>query len=50
MLALGREIGVFVSWWVLLGVASSIGLGTGLHTFMLYLGPYIAAVTLVAYE
>jgi hypothetical protein len=50
MLELGKEIGLFVAWWVLLGVASSIGLGTGLHTFMLYLGPYIAAVTLVAYE
>ncbi|GMT20716.1 hypothetical protein PFISCL1PPCAC_12013, partial [Pristionchus fissidentatus] len=38
------------SWWVLLGVASSIGLGSGLHTFLLYLGPHIAAVTLAAYE
>jgi len=37
-------------WWVLLGVASSIGLGTGLHTFVLYLGPHIAKVTLVGYE
>ena len=26
-------------WWVGLGVLSSIGLGTGLHTFVLYLGP-----------
>lgn len=34
----------------MLGVASSIGLGTGLHTFVLYLGPHIAQVTLVAYE
>ncbi|GMS90319.1 hypothetical protein PENTCL1PPCAC_12494 [Pristionchus entomophagus] len=38
------------SWWVLLGVLSSIGLGSGLHTFLLYLGPHIAAVTLAAYE
>jgi len=37
-------------WWIGLGVASSIGLGTGLHTFVLYLGPHIAKVTLVAYE
>uniref|UniRef100_A0A158P8G5 Transmembrane protein n=1 Tax=Angiostrongylus cantonensis TaxID=6313 RepID=A0A158P8G5_ANGCA len=37
-------------WWVLLGVLSSIGLGTGLHTFLIYLGPHIAAVTLAAYE
>lgn len=32
----------------MLGVASSIGLGTGLHTFVLYLGPHIAKVTMVA--
>jgi vacuole membrane protein 1 len=44
------EIGLFVLWWVGLGVASSIGLGTGLHTFMLYLGPHIAKVTIVANE
>jgi len=31
-----------------LGVASSIGLGTGLHTFVLYLGPHIAKVAMVA--
>lgn len=37
-------------WWVLLGVLSSIGLGSGLHTFLIYLGPHIAAVTLAAYE
>ncbi len=33
-------------WWVGLGVLSSVGLGTGLHTFILYLGPHIAAVSL----
>jgi len=38
------------SWWVFLGILSSIGLGTGLHTFVLYLGPHIAKVTFVAYE
>ncbi|CAF1287663.1 unnamed protein product [Rotaria sordida] len=37
-------------YWFGLGVASSIGLGTGLHTFLLYLGPFIAQVTLAAYE
>ncbi|XP_041971673.1 vacuole membrane protein 1-like [Aricia agestis] len=37
-------------WWVGLGVLSSVGLGTGLHTFLLYLGPHIARVTLAAYE
>lgn len=38
----------FAGWWVGLGVASSIGLGTGLHTFMLYLGPHIAGMTIAA--
>lgn len=32
-------------WWVGLGVLSSIGLGTGLHTFVLYLGPRTFAHT-----
>lgn len=38
------------AYWMGLGIASSIGLGTGLHTFLLYLGPFIASVTLAAYE
>ena len=29
---------VWCGWWVGLGVLSSVGLGTGLHTFLLYLG------------
>jgi membrane protein YqaA with SNARE-associated domain len=33
-----------------LGILSSVGLGTGLHTFVLYLGPYIAMVTLAVTE
>lgn len=40
----------FIIYWVGLGVLSSVGLGTGLHTFLLYLGPHIASVTLAAYE
>ncbi|KAL8486378.1 hypothetical protein ACS0TY_023173 [Phlomoides rotata] len=40
----------FGLWWVALGVASSIGLGSGLHTFVLYLGPHIALFTLKAVE
>ncbi|KAJ3696085.1 hypothetical protein LUZ60_001462 [Juncus effusus] len=36
----------FGLWWIALGVASSIGLGSGLHTFVLYLGPHIALFTL----
>ena len=40
----------FTAYWLVLGVLSSIGLGSGLHTFVLYLGPHIvriAAATLV---
>lgn len=40
----------FFIYWVGLGILSSVGLGTGLHTFLLYLGPHIASVTLAAYE
>jgi len=40
----------FALYWIGLGIASSIGLGTGLHTFVLYLGPHIAKVTLAANE
>ncbi|KAG6537152.1 vacuole membrane protein KMS1-like [Zingiber officinale] len=38
----------FMLWWVALGIASSIGLGSGLHTFVLYLGPHIAFFTIKA--
>jgi len=41
---------LWCGWWVGLGILSSVGLGTGLHTFLLYLGPHIAAVTMAAYE
>ncbi|KAF9409770.1 Vacuolar membrane protease [Podila epigama] len=41
---------IWYGYWTLLGVASSIGLGTGLHTFILFLGPHIAEVTLAAYK
>lgn len=37
-------------WWIGLGILSSVGFGTGLHTFVLYLGPFIVQVTLAAYE
>ncbi|XP_055846048.1 vacuole membrane protein 1 isoform X2 [Episyrphus balteatus] len=40
----------FFIYWIGLGILSSVGLGTGLHTFLLYLGPHIASVTLAAYE
>ncbi|GLH01749.1 Vacuole membrane protein 1 [Gryllus bimaculatus] len=45
-----RSKAVWCLYWIGLGVLSSVGLGTGLHTFLLYLGPHIAAVTLAAYE
>lgn len=40
----------YVLWWIALGVASSIGLGSGLHTFVLYLGPHIALFTIKAMQ
>ncbi|XP_073128492.1 vacuole membrane protein KMS1-like isoform X2 [Henckelia pumila] len=40
----------FGFWWMALGVASSIGLGSGLHTFVLYLGPHIAFFTIKAMQ
>ncbi|KAH7573757.1 hypothetical protein JRO89_XS03G0203000 [Xanthoceras sorbifolium] len=40
----------FGLWWITLGVASSIGLGSGLHTFVLYLGPHIAFFTIKAMQ
>lgn len=42
-----------VTWygyWMVLGIASSVGLGSGLHTFLLFLGPYIAEVTMALHE
>lgn len=39
---------LFAAWWIGLGIASSIGFGTGLHTFVLYLGPHIAKVTMAS--
>mmetsp|Transcript_4454 Transcript_4454/g.6682 ORF Transcript_4454/g.6682 Transcript_4454/m.6682 type:complete len:378 (-) Transcript_4454:23-1156(-) len=44
-----KEI-VLAAYWIFLGILSSVGLGSGLHTFMLYLGPLIAKVTLSATE
>jgi len=41
---------LWCGWWVWLGILSSVGLGTGLHTFLLFLGPHIASVTMAAYE
>ncbi|KAG7483769.1 hypothetical protein MATL_G00041910 [Megalops atlanticus] len=35
---------LWCTYWVGLGILSSVGLGTGLHTFLLYLGPHIASI------
>ncbi|KAF8664533.1 hypothetical protein HU200_054714 [Digitaria exilis] len=40
----------FGLWWIILGVASSIGLGSGLHTFVMYLGPHVALFTTKAVQ
>ncbi|XP_047335162.1 vacuole membrane protein KMS1-like [Impatiens glandulifera] len=45
-----RQYLQFGLWWVALGVASSIGLGSGLHTFVLYLGPHVAFFTIKAMQ
>jgi len=36
--------------WILLGVASSIGFGFGMHTFVLFLAPHIASITMAAHS
>lgn len=36
---------MFVVWWVGLGVLSSVGLGTGIHTGLLFLFPHILKVS-----
>ncbi|VDP04580.1 unnamed protein product [Soboliphyme baturini] len=41
---------LWCAYWIGLGILSSVGLGTGLHTFLLYLGPHIASVTIAAFE
>ncbi|XP_035702629.1 vacuole membrane protein 1 isoform X2 [Folsomia candida] len=45
-----RENVYWYGYWIILGILSSVGLGTGLHTFVLYLGPFIAKVALAADE
>lgn len=41
---------LFGGFWIGLGVLSSIGLGTGLHTFVLYLGPKALKFVLASHE
>ena len=44
------EIMLFCGFWIGLGILSSIGLGTGLHTFVLYLAPKIIRLVTASYE
>jgi hypothetical protein len=46
--AIVREESEFILGWFVLGVLSSIGLGSGLHTFLLFLGPYIIRIAATA--
>ncbi|KAK0418214.1 hypothetical protein QR680_013436 [Steinernema hermaphroditum] len=43
-----EELLLWYAYWVGLGILSSVGFGSGLHTFVLYLAPYIAKVTMAA--
>jgi hypothetical protein len=39
-----QEWTLYVVWWVGLGVLSSIGLGTGMHSGLLFLFPHMLKV------
>lgn len=41
---------LFCLKWIGLGILSSVGFGFGMHTFVLFLAPHIAAVTLAAHS
>jgi len=43
-----RDVLAMVCFWILMGVLSSVGLGSGLHTFLLYTGPHIIRVSTAA--
>ena len=47
---LALDLCSFALYWIGLGIASAIGLGTGLQTFFLYLVPHIAQVVMAANE
>ena len=38
----------WILWWLILGILSSIGLGTGMHSGILFLFPFIGNVCMVA--
>lgn len=48
--SLVEDAALFFVWWVGLGVLSSVGLGTGMHTGLLFLFPHILKVSLAADE
>lgn len=39
-----QEWTLYTSWWISLGVLSSIGLGTGMHSGLLFLFPHMLKV------
>ncbi|KAI3384159.1 hypothetical protein SNEBB_008193 [Seison nebaliae] len=41
---------IWYSKWIILGFLSSFGFGCGVHTFLLYLGPFVMSVVLAAQE
>jgi hypothetical protein len=43
-----QNIMSFIVWWIGLGVLSSVGLGTGMHSGLLFLFPHIAKVVAAA--
>jgi membrane protein YqaA with SNARE-associated domain len=45
-----EDVVLFVVWWLGLGVLSSVGLGTGMHTGLLFLFPHVLKVSLAADE
>lgn len=42
------DISYLVFWWVGLGILSSVGLGTGMHSGLLFLFPFIAHTCMAA--
>jgi len=46
--AYAQETIVACAFWITMGILSSVGLGSGLHTFLLYTGPHIIRVATAA--
>ncbi|CAM9121542.1 unnamed protein product [Choristocarpus tenellus] len=45
-----EKVVIFIVWWVGLGVLSSVGLGTGMHSGVLFLFPHIMKTCIAAKE